>query len=239
VIRLLNWVTKVIIQTLIMVTLTIYLTWIAVHTYVDKLLTKYHMDTAQSKIQFSDFLSNLSVSLNILKPSSLNNQAAAEASEPIQSPLSQEKTMQQTQGEAANNTLPITQSISPTPTATPSASPTDAKSAGTGSAPDDTVPVWNQTSNESNQQGTKTGKQKDLVMSAEQFTQKKNQLTEADKMKIFTLLAARLPEAEFQQISSYVEDGITEEEWTAIQALVEKYVKPEEYKELQDLLAQY
>jgi hypothetical protein len=239
VIKLLNWVTKVIMQTMIIVTLTIYLTWIAVHTYVDKLLSSYHIDTAQSKIQFSNFLSNLSSSLNILKPSSFNKQAAQETPEPIPSSISEEKPTPQILEEASNSPLPLSASTAPSVNPTPSDSPANAKSTGTQAAPDDTVPVWNQTSNESTKQETELGKQKDLVMSAEQFTKKKDQLSDTDKTKIFTLLATRLPEAEFQKISKYVEDGVTKEEWLAIQALVEKYVKPEEYKELQDLLAQY
>jgi hypothetical protein len=240
VIKLLNWATKVIMQTMIIVTLTICLTWIAVHTYVDKLLSTYHIDTAESKIQFSDFLSHLSLSLNILKPSALNKQAASKTAEPNQSSLTEATPTRLTLPETPVNEAAPSPSASSLPSAspTPSVSPTNAKSTGTEAAPDDTVPVWNQTSNESNMQETQSGK-KDLVMSAEQFTKKKDQLSEADKMKIFTLLATRLPEAEFQKISKYVEDGVTEEEWLAIQALVEKFVKPEEYKELQDVLARY
>jgi hypothetical protein len=239
VIKLLNWVTKVIMQTMIIVTLTIFLTWIAVHTYVDKLLTRYHLDSAQSKIQFSDFLSQLSLSLNILKPSSVNKQAVPETSEPVQSSITQEQPTPQSLEATLNSMLSLSESTPPSVNPTPSVSPADTKSTGTNAAPDDTVPVWKQTSNESNKQETKSGKQKDLVMTAEQFAKKKDQLSETDKMKIFTLLATRLPEAEFQKISKYVEDGVTTEEWLAIQALIEKYVKPGEYKELQDLLARY
>ncbi len=76
-------------------------------------------------------------------------------------------------------------------------------------------------------------------MSAEQLTKAKDQISESDKVKIFTLLAARLPQDQFQQISKYMEDGITEKEWVDIQSIVEQYVKPAEYRELQDLLAQY
>jgi hypothetical protein len=229
VIKLLNWLTKIIIQTILIAGLTVYLTWITVHTYVDKLLSNYHLNTAESKIQFSDFLSQISASL---KPSNLNKQAVEVKPDLTQSPIPTEEPSRQTLAE------PIASEISPKPTSTPALTPTtsDGKSTATATAPNDSVSVWKQTtSNGSKQQG----KQKDLVMSAEQFTKKKDQLTEADKVKIFTMLATRLPQAEFQKISTYVEDGVTQQELTDIQSIVEKYVKPEEYKELQDLLSHY
>jgi hypothetical protein len=221
VIKLINWLTKIIIQTMLIAGLTVYLTWVTVHTYVDKLLSKYHLDTAESKIDFSDFLSQMSQSLNILKPSHINNQASEKTSELAQDTLPTEEPSRQTLADPPVTEIPSTPA------------PTDAHSSGVDTAPDDSISVWNQTGNESKQEKSKT------VMSAQELTKKKDLISEADKVKIFTLLAARLPQTEFQQISTYVEDGVTEQEWLEIQSIVEQYVKPEEYKELQDLLAQY
>jgi hypothetical protein len=245
VIKLINWLTKIIVQTIIVAGLTIYLTWVVVHTYVDKLLTKYNMNSEQSQIQFSEFLSQMSASLNILKPSNSNKQAAVESTKPVQTlePVPSNVSENNSTNDPAQDSTRLTledspkaempaakesdKAISPSPTATK----TEPKSTGTVGAPDDSVSVWNQTN--------KQGNQKDLLMSAEQFTAKKDQLSESDKMKIFTLLMTRLPQEEFQHISTYVEDGVTEAEWTDIQSIVEKYVQPDEYKELQDMLARY
>jgi hypothetical protein len=227
-IKLINWLTKIIIQTMLVAGLTVYLTWVTVHTYVDKLLSKYHIDSAESKIQFSDFLSQISTSLNILKPSNLNNKAAEAKPDLTQNSIPTEEPSRQTLAD------PLTSEIPPIPTLKPAT--TDGKSKAAAATPNDSIPVWKQTtSNESKQQG----KQKDLVMSAEQFTKKKDQLSEADKVKIFTMLATRLPQAEFQKISTYVEDGVTQQELQEIQSIVEKYLKPAEYIELQDLLSHY
>ncbi|MEX2461640.1 MAG: hypothetical protein WD469_10170 [Paenibacillaceae bacterium] len=236
--KLINWLTRTIIQTMLVTGLTLYLTWVTVHTYVDKLLAKYHMNTDVSKIEFTDFLSQMSESLNILKPTRSNNQAA-------------EETFRQTQGsdrtgEQLPQTIEVPKTTEIPPQADPEGSlspkpspePTDANAASTKKVPDDSVSVWKQTSGESKQEAA-IGKQKELVMSAEAFTKMKDQITEADKVKIFTLLATRLPQSEFQKISAYVEDGVTEVEWVEIQKSVEQYLKPEEYKELQDLLAHY
>lgn len=236
-IKLINWLTKMIIHTMLVAGLTVYLTWVTVHTYVDKLLTKYHLNTVESKIDFSDFLTQMSASLNILKPSGLNNQAAVERTKLAQVSEPTENPSWQTLAEPEITEVPAKagegETTSPTPV------PSNPVSAGTKKAPDDSVPVWKQTSSENKQKATKTEKQKELVLSAEDFTKKKDQITEKDKVKIFTLLATRLPQTEFQQISAYVEDGVTEQEWVDIQKIVEQYLKPEEYKELQDLLAKY
>jgi hypothetical protein len=245
VIKLINWLTKIIIQTMLIAGLTVYLTWVTVHTYVDKLLSKYHLDSAESKINFSDFLSQMSASLNILKPSSSNNQASGKTSELALDTEPTEEPSRQTLADPeitdipstvdSESTTSTTSTTSPQPTATP----TETDSTDVNATPDDSVSVWNQTGEASKQEESKTDKQQELVMSAEEFSKKKDQIDEADKVKIFTMLAARLPQTEFQQLSTYVEDGVTEEEWVDIQKIVEQYLKPEEYKELQDLLANY
>jgi hypothetical protein len=239
VIKLINWLTKTIIQTMLVAGLTVYLTWVTVHTYVDKLLSKYHLDSAESKIDFSDFLSKMSESLNILKPSQLNNQASEKKPELAQNTESTEEPTRQTLADPLVTEIPSSVDSEGTTSPEPTPTPTNTYSTSGETNPDDSVSVWNQTSNESEQEKTTTDKQKNLVMSAEQFTKKKDQISEVDKVKIFTLLATRLPQTEFQQISTYVEDGVTEQEWLDIQSIVEQYVNPEEYKELQDLLAQY
>ena len=242
-IKLINWLTKMIIQTMLVAGLTVYLTWVTVHTYVDKLLTQYHLNTVESKINFSDFLTQMSVSLNILKPAHLKNQAADEASKQAQDIAPTDDPALQVLADPVVTEIPamanVEQTTSPKPVVSPSPTPSKAASANTEAAANDSVPVWNQTSSENKQEASKTKKQKELVMSAEDFTKKKDQIKEADKVTIFTLLATRLPQTEFQKISAYVEDGVTKQEWVDIQKIVEQYLKPDEYKELEGLLAKY
>jgi hypothetical protein len=239
VIKLINWLTKIIIQTMLIAGLTVYLTWVTVHTYVDKLLSKYHLDSAESKIGFSDFLSQMSDSLNILKPSRLNNQASEKTPEPAQAAKPTEEPLRQILPDPVITEIPATGNPEGTTSPKPEPAPSDAAATGAEKAADDSVSVWKQTGNASKQEQSKTDKQKQLVISAEEFTKKKDQITDTDKVTIFTLLATHLPQTEFQQISTYVEDGVTEQEWADIQQIVEQYLKPEEYKELQDILANY
>jgi hypothetical protein len=254
VVKLLNWVSKTILQTLLIAGLTIYLTWIVVHTYVDKIMAKYHLESDQNKVQFFDFLSQMSDSLNILKPASSQKQAAdvspvtdqTQAVGQITDSSSSDKpAVSQPESQPQSSIQPnssVQSQSKPTPTPSPTTEPlkqTDPSAKATAKAPDDSISAWKQQSGDSKQQTDSSEKQKSLFMSAEQFTQKKDQLSDSDKMKIFTLLASRLPENELQQISAYVEDGVTEQEWAEIQQIVEKDLKPDEYKQLEDLLAKY
>jgi hypothetical protein len=71
-----------------------------------------------------------------------------------------------------------------------------------------------------------------VVVSSEEFTKKKEQLSNDDKNKIFKLLMTRIPQAEIQNISRMMEDGITASELKDIEQLLQSYLKKEEYSQL-------
>ncbi|WNQ11480.1 hypothetical protein MJA45_28455 [Paenibacillus aurantius] len=68
--RFVTWLAKKIAATVLISVMTIYVTWLTVHTYVDQLLAKYHLETPGQNMQFSDFLANVSSGLNIFRQSS-------------------------------------------------------------------------------------------------------------------------------------------------------------------------
>jgi hypothetical protein len=261
VLKLLNWFSKIIAQTLIISGLTVYLTWIVVHTYVDKLLSKYHIDSAESKVQLSDFISQLSQSINSLK---MSNQQSQTLDAPTDTSVpSSANVLSNREGQPSPLTMtpsPSPSPGSPSPGITASSTPKSMQTTAAASAqpqaaavptpkpettpaPEDSMPVLKQISGAGDQsaadQTAAEQKQKSLMMSAEEFTKKKNSLSETDKVKIFSLLAARLPPDQLQQISTYVEDGITAEEWQAIQNIVGTYLSADEYKQLEDIIAKY
>ncbi|SFL97764.1 hypothetical protein SAMN03159341_11340 [Paenibacillus sp. 1_12] len=71
-----------------------------------------------------------------------------------------------------------------------------------------------------------------VVVSGEEFTKKKEQLSNEDKNQIFKLLLTRVPQTEIQHISSMMEDGITASELNEIEKILKNYLKPEEYSQL-------
>jgi len=93
---------------------------------------------------------------------------------------------------------------------------------------EDAVAVWSQ-----------TGSKDQIVISAEQFQEKREKLSEEDKNAVFSLLISRLPEEVLQQLSTKLEDGLTNAELVEIEKIVERYVKPEELEQLMDIVNKY
>lgn len=81
-------------------------------------------------------------------------------------------------------------------------------------------------------ESTDSGSGGRVVVSGEEFTKKKEQLSNDDKNQIFKLLLTRVPQTEIQRISSMMEDGITASELTEIERILKNYLKPEEYSQL-------
>lgn len=93
---------------------------------------------------------------------------------------------------------------------------------------EDAVAAWSQ-----------TGSKEQIVISAEQFQEKREKLSEEDKNAVFSLLISRLPEEELQQLSTKLEDGLTNAELVEIEKIVERYVKPEELEQLMAIVNKY
>lgn len=116
----------------------------------------------------------------------------------------------------------------------------DSSAAGSGLAKPNTGTVSESTPNSSisNSSGLKadgstdTGLGGKVVVSGEEFTKKKEQLSNEDKNQIFKLLLTRVPQGEIQHISSMMEDGITASELSEIEKILKNYLKPEEYSQL-------
>lgn len=102
---------------------------------------------------------------------------------------------------------------------------------------EDSVAAWAQTGRSAGTDSSQS-KEQALVMSEEQFQTKKEQLSNDDKMVIFSALS-QLPAADMQTISTLVEDGITSSELAEVEKIVEQHLKPEEYKQLLKILQKY
>lgn len=97
----------------------------------------------------------------------------------------------------------------------------------------DAVEAWNQSSGNS-QQGAEG--RKDIVMSPEELQKKKDQMGDADKMEVFSILTTKLPQEEVQKISLFIENGITEQELEEVKTILAKYLKDNEYEKLLNIL---
>lgn len=79
----------------------------------------------------------------------------------------------------------------------------------------------------------------ELVMSAEEFNAKRKDLTNEDKLAIFSIMMSKLPQNELQHMSLLLEDGITEEELAAVEEVVSAYLSEEDIAKLLAIINKY
>lgn len=78
-----------------------------------------------------------------------------------------------------------------------------------------------------------------IIISAEEFNQKKDAISSEDKMRIFTLLFTKVPQDDIQHLSLLLEDGLTEEEMAGVQEVLKAYLEPAEIEELNQIIEKY
>ncbi|MNI88538.1 hypothetical protein D3C73_1458500 [compost metagenome] len=74
-----------------------------------------------------------------------------------------------------------------------------------------------------------------VVVSGEEFAKKKDELTQEQKNKIFSVIS-KLPQEDIQYISKLMENGITASELKELEQILQKRLQPEEYADLLKLL---
>ncbi|NQX68445.1 hypothetical protein HQN90_20175 [Paenibacillus alba] len=213
--KLLTWLSKIVISTVLITSISMFTTWYVVNMYVEDIFRQYQIPALGKKIQFSEFAARLGGELNIVMRRDGGKQAA-----PVETP---------------SNAKPAP-SPSPSgsqPTADSKSNPNKEVGALPSPAKDDALPVMGRVQSESHEQ------KKDIVMSTEDFAKKKEALTSEDKMKLFSLVVAKLPQSEVQHLSVMLEDGITTDEMDQINETLKKYLNENELKQLNDILGKY
>lgn len=204
------------------------LTFAAANIYVDLLLDQYHIPRpAGQKIEWSAFMSRFTAQLGLgagggsggtAKPKDLAVSVPPAGGNTSSSSEAGTKERKQTEGKT---TAPGSGKANDDPYR----------------VPEDAVAVWSRQSGKaSSKQDSLAEQDRKVVVSSEEVTKKKEQLSEADKAKIFSLMVSRVPQEDMQTISKLMEDGITASELKEIERLLQKSLKSDEYKQLMDLI---
>jgi hypothetical protein len=240
--KLFGWLSKLLISTVLISTLSVLTTGFVVNLYVEEIFRQYQLPGLGKKVQFSDIAARLSEELNISKPkggmaasSNGNQSATSESSSGLDA--GRNATTNSGKNSNLNPPAPANSPSSPSPAPANQANPSKPTEAAPDSSKDDAVAVWGQVQQESGSSETKA--QKDMVISTEEFAKKKDLLTSEDKMKIFSLVVNKLPQDEVQHLSAILEDGITAVEMKEVDQILQKYLSKEEYKQLFDILNKY
>ncbi|WP_052339608.1 hypothetical protein [Gorillibacterium massiliense] len=218
------WLGKLMIGTILISGITVYVSWTLVHAYINNLMKQYSLpgQTPALSELWKQWTEGESVSAGQTK----------ENQEPNKSAPSGEKASAESGGksgaaESGNGTID-----------TPNYGGTHSLESGSGDVSGkenrDRVQAMGSAGEESNSTGTSS-----VVMTAEDFYREKQELSNADKQTIFSLLTTRLPEEELQRLVSLVDGGITQEELGTVKATIKKYLSGNEYEQLLNILSKY
>ena len=211
--KLLQWIGKLMVGTILISGITLYVTWTTVHSYIDKLLQAYHLEAVQPG--FADMLSSA---------------------------------MEDWSGVGGGDGADTLEDAHPDPTAsdkehhsettTPEPEATYRSGLDTDQSKNDYSPS-NEPKDPVEVQGSSTlggavGSTNDseVVMTAEQFIERKESLSNEEKQQILTLLMEKLPEAYMQHLTSLVEDGITASELAEMKLVIKSFLDGNEYENL-------
>jgi hypothetical protein len=209
--KMLVWLSKLAVSAVLISSLSVFTSWYIVNTYLKSVLDQMNINIPEKHYQFSDFLSRLSDEVHTI---------ALSGKAPDSSDLSAAKRSDNRENEQR-----------PPSEEEPGTAADKAKEP-TGDA---AVPAWNQQLYESQAEQ----QQQDIIMSAEEFSQKKEQLTNEDKMKIFSILFSKLPQQDMQKISLIMENGITRDELKQVDRIISQHLDRSEYDQLLAILNKY
>jgi len=101
----------------------------------------------------------------------------------------------------------------------------DAPSVEAEPAPEDALPVMGRASAD-----------EEVLLSADDLNERKERLTDEERMEIYSLLISKIPANDIQTISTLMEGGITSEEMEEASTILRRHLTEEEYEQLVGIL---
>lgn len=254
--KVLGWLAKMAVTAVFIAAVTIYATWTAVGTYLEKVLAHYQIGGDVQSIEFLDFVEKMGAGLNIM-----NQTVSAKDDKPVyggsgltpvgSADAGSSASSRQSGGTAGGSGGAAQAPGSAGGTVSGGAgsriSDREQKEGSTGSGASgsggmaDALPVWSQSGSAQGAQSGGAGEQASdkTVFSSDFLSSAKDNMTNDDKVKLFTLLVSKLPASEVQSISQLMENGITQEELEQMDGIIRKHLTQEEYKQVLVILEKY
>lgn len=223
--KTMRWMGKIIFSCIFITSLTVLTTWHVVNLYIEEIVRQYQLPVLGHKIQFSDVTARLSQELNIVNPRDGGKAVVKSPTAPSNKDHSEA---------ASGASLDQKTTATPEPAANPNSESTDSKP-----SMEDAVAVWGPVKQGTDPAPSTAEKQREIVMSTEEFAHKKELLTHDDKMKIFSLVISKLPQSEVQQLSTLLEDGITLIEMQEVEQTLRKHLNQQEFDQLLAIINKY
>ncbi|NDI36923.1 hypothetical protein [Chengkuizengella sediminis] len=208
--KFIGWLSKTLFQTILVSTLTLFITLYMVNLYVDRLMGQLEIENTLPKIQISDVLSYFVNQDNLPNTEKESNSSLEEFINDHEKQNTEPETVQ---NEVLDDDFTDTQENDV-----------------------DAVEVWNQ---QENSAGTEDMVSDEVLFTAEAFTQTKDLLSDEDKMIIFSLIISNLPQGQLQELSTMMEEGITLNELISIESIMKEHLDEVEYEQLLTILEKY
>ena len=219
-----GWFGKLLISAVLISFLSVVTTVYLVDQYVKAILDRWNLsEIDRPSLQIGEMFSSLT-----------NPEISKEVEEPkTESTSGSEADAQETEEESTPPVGAVEAGTTPTstPTTTPTTTPSSTPSTEEefeANEEDETLPVFGQ----SDALGS-------LVMTAEEFNEKRKKLTEEDKLEIFTIMMKKLPQSELQKMSELIEDGVTEDEVKEMEDVINAYLHQDDVARLLSILNKY
>lgn len=84
--------------------------------------------------------------------------------------------------------------------------------------------------------GQQQGAGEEFYISMDDLNEKKDSISQEDRMEIFTLLVTKLPPEQVQSISTLLEDGFTADEMNEASGILQQHLSEDEYQRLLAIL---
>ncbi|WP_146767154.1 hypothetical protein [Paenibacillus sp. YN15] len=242
--KVLGWLVKMAVAAVFIAAVTIYATWAAVGTYLEKVLAHYQIGGDMQSIGFLDFVEKMGAGLNIM-----NQTVSAKDDKPVYGGSGLTPVGSAGSGSGADTQPPANAngSVSGGTGTGGNISSREEKEGSTNSGASgsggmaDALPVWSQSGSSQGSQSGGTGEQasEKMLFSADFLSSTKDTMTNDDKIKLFALVVSKLPAAEVQAISQLMENGITQEELAQLDGIIRKHLTQEEYTQVLAILEKY
>lgn len=220
--KVLQWIGKLMVGTILVTGITVFITWTTVSSYIDKLLKTYHLEAIQPG--FADMLGGALGSLT-------GGTGGDAAIEPQEEPVKRE--------DSAVSPETVPNSPTPGPTMGQDENPTPGNSPNNGSSPEPSTDGKKDPVQVQSQSGGLNAAGSGVVLSAEEIMERKDQLSDETKQEILALLVDKLPEEEMQQLTALLEGGLTAEELQEMETALKSYLDGNEYANLLHMINKY
>lgn len=206
----LAWLIKTVLATAMICLVSTYITFTLVQMYMTQLLEPLFPQVANQQVAITDLVAQISTPLHINKKGDVlpNQESEHNPHKPDSDQVNRDPQL----------TRPEQQKVQANRKDDEQEASNSGEEQNQNDHPQDAVAVW-----------------QSMSFSEADILRVKNELTNEEKMKIFSILLSNVPQQEIQALSEVLEGGINEDEIEMIDSVMRAYLDDEDYQQFIDI----